>query len=100
MGEARYLTADEYDAAQRALSVACGLLRGHDWVAFRNSLDRAEAIGPVLDPSLYRAAMGRLPGLREMAQSAMALLAAESEMVAGDPELLAASERLSAAGVE
>jgi hypothetical protein len=89
MGEGRYLTADEYEAAQRALSVACGLLRRYDWAAFRNSLDRAEAVGPVLDPSLYRAAKGKLPGVRKMAEAAGRLVAAEAEMVAADPELRA-----------
>lgn len=48
------MTVEEYRAALAACVLARDLLRQHDLSALLRAIDRADAVGAMLDPTLYR----------------------------------------------
>lgn len=81
------MTNDEYMAAQNALLMSANLLQGHDLAAFLRRVDQAEAVAPIVDPTLYRRAGQRLAGTRELARAGLAFQAAAAALrgvVAGE----------------
>lgn len=45
---------EEYRSAVLSCAMAARLLNGHDIPALLAAIDRAEAFGPILDPTLFR----------------------------------------------
>jgi len=57
----------EYLQTQMQVLLLAGLLLQLDLPAFLHRIEAAEALGPVLDPTLYRRAADNLAALRETA---------------------------------
>lgn len=64
------MTDSEYIAAQRALVYASAMLNKHDWSAFNQRVKTAQAVGPILDPTLYIKASDNLSRVAKVARSA------------------------------
>ena len=69
----------EHEQTQQQIMLFCGLLKGIDLATFIERLDRADTLGAVLDPTLYREAIqsGKLELLQETAR---ALLSAQQRI--------------------
>ena len=70
----------EYQGAQNALILAQHVLSQHDWCAFRNAIERCHAVGPLVDPTLYRSGVRRLQHIADMAAAATALVVAAEKL--------------------
>jgi len=57
----------EYLAVQTAIMNIGTQLEGLDLEAFLRQIGRADTMGPILDPTLYRKAQNRLSAIREFA---------------------------------
>jgi hypothetical protein len=66
------MSKDEYQQTQQALITLALLIEGLDLLGFLRAIDRAESIGPILDPSLYGRAGDKLADLRKLAAAARA----------------------------
>ncbi len=64
------LGSDDYAHAQAQLELIGRLALGIDWDAFIASIRRADVVMPLLDPSLYRRAGGKMQQVRELAEAA------------------------------
>lgn len=62
---------EEYLSAMNALVVASQLLRLHDWHGVLRRIGRSHALGPILDPTLYRRAGARLGQIEQLAHAAL-----------------------------
>lgn len=67
------MTPQEYLATQVALVAAAKAVFKLDLPAFLADICRAESTGPLLDPTLYRRAGGRLERVKRLARAAMVL---------------------------
>ena len=76
------MTNEEYLQAQHTLTMMAEILKGVDLTAFINRINRAEAIGPILDPTLYRDSMERVSALKETAQAARGFQKASEDWLA------------------
>jgi hypothetical protein len=93
------MTPQEYAHTQIALAAALQTLRGLDLQGFIVACDRAEALGPMIDPTLYRNAHAGLDRIRVIAMAGKELV----QVAAGLSDLdilamaLGASQALAAA---
>jgi len=71
----------EYEATQRVLQMVASMLLPLDLKGFLAAIGRAEALGPVLDPSLYMAASAKLDTVKALAQAAQGLQCVAAESV-------------------
>lgn len=67
------MTNEEYQLTQDTLVGVVAVLRGLDLRAFLQRIDRAEAVAPIIDPTLYRQAAVPLGQVRRLAAAALAL---------------------------
>lgn len=74
------MTNDEYMDAQRALLLVANILAPHDLAAFVARIDTADAVGPIVDPTLYRKAAARARGLRALAVACQKVQGAADEL--------------------
>lgn len=65
------LDEDEYRSTQVILLRAAAAIGVLELEAFLATLERADAMGAVLDPTLYRAAMTNLDDIRQLARAAL-----------------------------
>ena len=65
------ITDDEYTIVQDQLLMLARLVRGLPLTKFLTAISLAETTGPVLDPTLYKKAMGNLEEIKCMAQGAL-----------------------------
>ncbi len=63
----------EYREAVHACTLVASLLRAHDLPAMLEAIDRAHAVGPIVDPTLYRAKVGAMLEDREVLAAALPL---------------------------
>ena len=63
------MNAVEYADTQDRLLVACAMMAGLPLKQFLQAINGAEAAGPILDPTLYRAGGDRLLAIRSVAQA-------------------------------
>jgi len=61
---------EDYLTTQQQLTILAGIVDRMDIDAFLKRLGHAEAFGPVLDPTLHRAAMPGLASVRHLAEAA------------------------------
>ena len=66
---AEYLNSEDYIITQERLFLIGGLVRRLKIRAFINSIEKAHAIGPILDPTLYRGGLVSRRLLRSGARS-------------------------------
>ena len=59
----------EYLATQQQIILFAKLIRGVDVQAFLERINRAESIGPVLDPTMYRKAAPALDTIKGLAEA-------------------------------
>lgn len=67
---------DDYRTALRAAVLAATMLAEHDWKGLIEAIDRADAVGPFLDPTLYRDKAAAMQSNREVFKAAMDFVAA------------------------
>lgn len=60
----------EYRSTQNQLLIVASLVRELDLDGFLERINKAEAIGPIVDPTLYRAAMANLSVIKSLASAA------------------------------
>lgn len=65
------MRADEYKRHQDFLSLVASMARATelDWSGFIEAMNRAETIGPILDPTLYMKGAGALAVVKSHAQA-------------------------------
>lgn len=68
------MNADEYQDTQNRLLAAYLSLVGLPLAEFLGAIDRAETLGPIRDPTLYRAAADQLARIRTLAEGAKDLV--------------------------
>lgn len=64
-----------YTAAVNTTQIAAGLLLNVDLAGMLAAMGRAEALGPILDPTLYQQASGRMEAQRRLIEAALPLQA-------------------------
>lgn len=69
------MTTEEYQQVQDALVGLAAVVRTLDLAGFLQRIERAEAAGPILAPSLYQLSSGRLRDVRRLATQVLALQA-------------------------
>jgi hypothetical protein len=67
---------DAYRNARLACELARNLLREHDFGELLRAIGRAEALGPMLDPTLYREKAGAMDEDRKVFEAAARFLGA------------------------
>lgn len=68
------MTSREYLNAQQLLQMVAGMLSAIDIDAFLARIDAAETVGPIVDPTLFREAMGKLEKVKHLAMAARPLI--------------------------
>jgi hypothetical protein len=63
----------EYQAAVRIAALAAALLQEHDLPELLRAIDHSHAVGPILDPTLYREKAGAMELDRELLDAALPL---------------------------
>ena len=76
------MTDEEYHATVEALKTISGLLMQMDLVSVRDRMERADTLGPVLDPTLYRQSMDGLKAQRVLVDAGLAYQRAVHRAVA------------------
>lgn len=64
---------EEYRAAVRACVITVALLKQHDLPALLKAIDTADAVGPFLDPTLWRDKHEKMTEDRELLEAALPL---------------------------
>jgi hypothetical protein len=72
-GEAAMVSDEEYGLIQAQLNVATAMIKPLKLREFLNRIERAESVGPVLDPTLYREAMDKMASVKRIAAAALEL---------------------------
>lgn len=62
------MTDEEYLLTQRRVVALCNQISKIDLIEFLDRIGRAEAVGPVLNPTLYRVAMPTLSDIKRKAE--------------------------------
>jgi hypothetical protein len=65
----------DYVNAVNTVQIAAGLLTTLDLAEVLNCMERADALGPILDPTLYKDASERMDAQRRLIQAALPLQA-------------------------
>jgi len=74
----------EYQRTQDALVLIAGIARDLDLDEFLARIDRAETLGPITDPTLYRDASGKLSFVRDLARSLKPFVAEVRRQTGGE----------------
>jgi len=74
------MTATEHNMMQDTLMLCAGMLQQFDWQKFIGAIDRADTMGPILDPTLYRSGSQRMQAIRRVAVAAQELVAAKAAL--------------------
>ncbi len=64
-----------YTAAVNTVQIAAGLLLNLDLASVINAMEHAEALGPILDPTFYQQASGKMADQRRLIAAALPLQA-------------------------
>lgn len=67
------MSVEEYQSAVVAAKFCANLLAGHDINKLLDAIERADAVGPVLDPTLYRDKQKAMHEDKELLQAALKL---------------------------
>ena len=67
------MTDEEYQLTQVQLNMAVGIIRSLPLKDFLARLSEAEAVGPILDPTLYRETMKHAKSVHRIAAAALKL---------------------------
>lgn len=65
------MTSDEYSHGQAQMLLMASQIVQVDLASMLSWIDRSEAVGPILDPTLYRAACDRLQAFKELVQAGL-----------------------------
>lgn len=65
------MSSAEYEATQQNLVFIAHLINQCDLHGFLESIEIAESVGPILDPTLYRKFMKKLESVKRLAQAAL-----------------------------
>ncbi|MDV2503048.1 MAG: hypothetical protein RX318_03765 [bacterium] len=68
---AEFLNPEEYLNTQRILFLMAHGIADAPLQAFINSIERAHAVGPILDPTMYREGLVTLRDVERLAQAAL-----------------------------
>lgn len=82
--EAHYAEKDQYQMTQELIITTCRTIMLLPLVPFVNSINRAETIGPIMDPTLYRDGATTLGRIKKLAE---ALLGAQKKIAAVHEEI-------------
>lgn len=63
------MTDEEYSETQTAIIIIAQFVNDLDLVAFLERISLAETLGPIVDPTLYREAAGKLSDVKSLAQA-------------------------------
>ncbi len=74
------MTSEEYKTAQELLVGQGRVLSFVDWNDFLGSIERADAIGPIMDPTLYREAVQTMYLIKKLAMQAQGMSLAFQEL--------------------
>lgn len=74
------MTDSEYQMAQDLLIGQAKVLSFIDWTAFLARIERADSIGAIIDPTLYRKGAERLYLIRDVARQAQGLVMAYDKL--------------------
>jgi hypothetical protein len=69
----------EYHGTQQGLLLVAGMVRQWDFAGFLERIGTAHAAGPVIDPTLYRAAGEKLSAIEDLARAAATFKKASDE---------------------
>ena len=64
---------EEYKATQNQLLLAAGIISTLDLDGFLKRIREADALGPILDPTLYRKGMCKMQQIADIARAAQAI---------------------------
>ncbi len=64
------MKAEEYTATQQQLTLLGQLINDLDLVGFIDGASKAETLGPILDPTLYKKSIDKLEKVKALAQAA------------------------------
>lgn len=64
-----------YVDAITGVQIAAGMLREIDLAGVLNAMEHADALGPILDPTLYKAASAKMDQVRALVTAALPLQA-------------------------
>lgn len=67
------MSVEEYQSAVVAAKLCANMLAGHDITKLLNAIERADAVGPMLDPTLYRDKQKAMHEDKELLQAALKL---------------------------
>lgn len=81
------MTNEEYLEVQTQLTTLAGIARGWKISEMLQMISRAETVGPIVDPTLYRKGMRHLEAIKDLAQAGMAFQRAAERFVKAMGEL-------------
>jgi hypothetical protein len=64
----------EYQAAVRAVAMCAGILRQYDYAQLLRDIDKAQTVGPFIDPTLYRKSAAAMQQDQKLLSAAAAFL--------------------------
>jgi hypothetical protein len=65
------MTNTEYQMTQDRIIIAASMVEGLDIVGFLKAINRAQALGPLVDPTLFMQAGKKLGQIKRMAEGAL-----------------------------
>jgi len=68
-----FMDKKDYINTQNTLIMIHGMLQGLDLAEFIDSINRAETIGPILDPTLYMEGHKKMGNIKKLAEKALEL---------------------------
>lgn len=83
MGHTEKMTIDEYQAAVKSCVVACKLISAFDLPGMLTSIDRADSIGPLIDPTLWIKNSKAMREDREIIEAALPLWSLKEKLGQG-----------------
>lgn len=72
-----------YTDAMTGVQIAAGILREIDLAGVLNAMEHADALGPILDPTLYKSASAKMDQQRALVRAALPLQAEIRRQTAG-----------------
>ena len=72
---------ERYQAAVRACAEAVRIVCQHDIQGLLDAIERAEAVGPFVDPTLYREKAGAMEQDRELFRAALQLVTYRDKVI-------------------
>jgi len=80
------MTDNEYAITRAFVEAFVNLVAGHtlDWDGFLDRIERADAVGPVLDPTAYRDGQANMHLIRDLARATQAYQTRIKEILDAD----------------